>query len=219
MQLINNTRDGFNTIKEELRPLRLMVLEHRYVLDQLTAMNCGVCAKIGKSCCTFILANDADKGTLTKAIEDLDNLGKQMREEGVAEADIFSNWFNFDWMPSWLSAVLKIIMPIFCLLMLVCCGAQIIIHCVKRFSTKVVGMNYAETGIYSGIYRGPGKGEEENLFEIVELTMPSSHSLKTLDTTCCQHPIAPLLPPGRELITQGSSMQGYEDMTVKDEGQ
>lgn len=45
---------GQNAIREELRAICLMVMQHRYVLDLMTAMDGGVCAKIGASCCTFI---------------------------------------------------------------------------------------------------------------------------------------------------------------------
>lgn len=76
MQAISNMRNGFNAIKEELRPLRLMVLENRYALDQLTAMDGGVCAKLGKSCCTLVPSNDADNGSISKTIEDLSNHGQ-----------------------------------------------------------------------------------------------------------------------------------------------
>ena len=61
MKAINATEDGFNAIKEELRALRLMVMQHRYVLDLMTAMEGGVCRKIGSACCTYVPANDAEQ--------------------------------------------------------------------------------------------------------------------------------------------------------------
>ncbi|XP_069470568.1 uncharacterized protein [Ambystoma mexicanum] len=45
LQTINTTIKGFNAIKEELRAIRLMTLQNRYVLDMITAMDGGVCAK------------------------------------------------------------------------------------------------------------------------------------------------------------------------------
>ncbi|XP_078519009.1 syncytin-2-like [Lissotriton helveticus] len=209
MQLINNTRDGFNAVKEELRPLRLMVLEHRYVLDQLTAMNGGVCAKVGKSCCTFILANDADNGTLTKAIEDLDNLGKEMHEEGGADADLVNGWFDLNWMPSWLSAVLKFLMPIFCVLLLLCFGTQMLIYCVKRFSSQMIGMNYVGSGSYTGIRRDKGDNGETTMMSIVELTIPDSRPLPDIPVNSQYQAQVHRVPPHS---SQGDLMRPYETM-------
>ncbi|XP_078511783.1 uncharacterized protein LOC144770864 isoform X16 [Lissotriton helveticus] len=101
MKVINSTRDRLNAIREELNALRLMVLEHRYFLDILTAKDGGLCHRIGKSCCTFIPGNDEDNGSIPRAIEELTNLGKEMTEEGGAPADFIpTDWFDFGWMPS-----------------------------------------------------------------------------------------------------------------------
>ncbi|KAJ1088283.1 hypothetical protein NDU88_001441, partial [Pleurodeles waltl] len=47
MKAFNTTEDGFNAIKEELRAVRVMLMQHSFVLDLMTAMEGGVCAKIG----------------------------------------------------------------------------------------------------------------------------------------------------------------------------
>lgn len=72
--MMNSTELGLNSIKEELRALLLMVMQHRKVLDLMTAMEGGVCAKTGAACCTFIPGNDVDNGTVTLAIQSLHNL-------------------------------------------------------------------------------------------------------------------------------------------------
>ncbi|XP_069469152.1 uncharacterized protein [Ambystoma mexicanum] len=110
MMTINSTVNGFNAIKEELRAVRMVALQNRYVLDLLTAMEGGVCAKIGQSCCTFIPANDADNGTLTEAVSQLAQMhSKMMDESNGVNKD--KSWFSllWSWMPSWLSDGLKII--------------------------------------------------------------------------------------------------------------
>lgn len=223
MRALNNTRDGLNAINEELRPLRLMFLQHRYVLNMLTAMESGVCRKIRKSCCTFIPANNAPNGSLTKAIEDLDNLGKKSFEEGGARADIAMDWFDFSWMPSWLSALLKILVPVCGVLLLLCCVVQIMCHCVKRFSNKAVGMNYARTGIYrKSIHEDsrPGNGDKLALLEVVELTTSDSHLLQTTTDTQYQVPSAPPpLPPGRHPIRKDHSIDHYECLVDRPEGE
>ncbi|XP_069058670.1 uncharacterized protein [Pleurodeles waltl] len=52
MKTINATEDGFNAVKEEMQAVRVMLMQHRYVLDLMTAMEGGVCAKIGTACFT-----------------------------------------------------------------------------------------------------------------------------------------------------------------------
>ncbi|XP_078520550.1 uncharacterized protein LOC144785614 [Lissotriton helveticus] len=203
MQLVNNTRDGFNAVKEELRPLRLMVLKQHYVLDQLIAMNSGGCARMGKSfCCALILADDADNRTLTKAIEDLDNLGQQMPEDGSAKADVLSSWPNLDWMPSWLSAVLNFIMPILCVLVIVYCGTQIMLHYVRRLRYKKVEMNY--TDVNTGM-----QGEDVEIAVLnIERTVPDLHLEQVLSESEYQSRVH----GGPPLLSERDLVRPYETM-------
>lgn len=66
-------KDGFNAIKEELCAMRMM-MQHRYELDLMTAMEGGVCTKIRTACRTSVPANDGDNGTLSETIQTLHNL-------------------------------------------------------------------------------------------------------------------------------------------------
>ncbi|XP_069093476.1 syncytin-2-like [Pleurodeles waltl] len=137
MKTINATEDGFNAIKEELRALRLMIIQHRYVLDLVTAMEGGVCKKIGLACCTYVPANDADNGTLTQAIQTLHDLQKKMIDEGGAADRWFEGWF--EWVPSWMSGLFKALLPLIVLLLFMCLILQVIIACCKRMTAKLVG--------------------------------------------------------------------------------
>ncbi|KAJ1178289.1 hypothetical protein NDU88_003536 [Pleurodeles waltl] len=198
MGAINSTRDGLNT-KEKLRTLRLMVLQHRYVWDILTAMEGGVCRKIGSLCYTFVSANDAEKGSITNAIEDFNNIGNKMFDEGGAKADIFTNWFDFSWMPSWVSAILKMIVLVCGVLLLLCCAIQMIFHCVKKAGAKVECMNYA------GTKQRNRDAEDTALLDIVELTVIIMHTLQPRTVTE-NETTSPRLPPGR--------FQSQEDPSV-----
>lgn len=60
--LTSPTVTALKDVKLELRALRMMELQHRMVLDQLTASLGGVCVIVGTSCCTFIHANKEDGG-------------------------------------------------------------------------------------------------------------------------------------------------------------
>ncbi|XP_078514367.1 uncharacterized protein LOC144773301 [Lissotriton helveticus] len=215
MKAINSTRDGLNAIREELRPLRLMVLEHRYFLDMLTAKDGGLCHQIGKSCCTFIPGNDEDNGSIPRSIEELTNLGKEMTDEGGAPANIIpTDWFDFGWMPSWLTAILKLTIPIVGIVLLLCCAFQMGSHCIKKFSTKIVGMNYNNTGTckeadYEDMDRVPGDGTGIQL-EMSERATSTSHY---------NIPTAPPLPPGRNTPRGGPVSVRYECLLNRSDGE
>ncbi|XP_069460424.1 uncharacterized protein [Ambystoma mexicanum] len=123
IQLANDTEEGFNIIKVELRALRLMTMQNRYVLDLLTAMDGGVCRKIGSACCTFVPSEDTENGSLSHVIEAVHNLGEKMKMEGGAEA---STWFDniFSWVPSWLGTTVKFLIPAVVFLLLLFCLCQ-----------------------------------------------------------------------------------------------
>ncbi|XP_069485770.1 uncharacterized protein [Ambystoma mexicanum] len=129
IQLANDTEEGFNVIKVELRALRLMTMQNRYVLDLLTAMDGGVCRKIGSACCTFVPSEDADNGSLSHVIEAVHNLGERMKMEGGAEE---SMWFDniFSWVPSWLGMTVKFLMPAVVFLLFIFCLCQMGLRCV-----------------------------------------------------------------------------------------
>ncbi|XP_069473824.1 uncharacterized protein [Ambystoma mexicanum] len=128
IQLANDTEEGFNVIKVELRALRLMTMQNRYVLDLLTAMDGGVCRKIGSACCTFVPSENAENGSLSHVIEAVHNLGEKMKMEGGAED---SKWFNdlFSWVPSWLGVTMKFLMPAVVFLLFIFCLCQVGLRC------------------------------------------------------------------------------------------
>ncbi|XP_069471427.1 uncharacterized protein [Ambystoma mexicanum] len=131
IQLANDTEEGLNVIKIELRALCLMTMQNRYVLDLLTAMDGGVCRKIGGACCTFVPTEDADNGTLSHVISAVHNLGERMRVEGGAEE---STWFDnlFSWIPSWVNVAMKILIPIIVFMLLFFCVCQLGLQCCEK---------------------------------------------------------------------------------------
>ena len=137
MRLINDTEDGFNTIKEELCAIRIMVMQHCYVLDLMTTMECSVYATVG-TVCIFIPANEVKNGTLTEAMKALRSLQKKMVGEGGAPGEWFEGWA--DWLPPWMSGLFKTLLFIIVVSRTVYCGSQIVIACCKRVSTKIGGM-------------------------------------------------------------------------------
>ncbi|XP_069509806.1 syncytin-2-like [Ambystoma mexicanum] len=138
--MINTTIKGFNAIREELRVVRLMTLQNRYVLDMITAMDGGVFAKIGESCCTCIPSHDDENGTLTEAIDMLMKLHAQMIEEVEDIAD--DSWFVslFSWVPQWMADMFKFLGALLLLAMLGFCVIKIIISQCRKTAKKAIGM-------------------------------------------------------------------------------
>ncbi|XP_069480946.1 syncytin-B-like [Ambystoma mexicanum] len=140
LQTINTTIKGFNAIKEELRAIRLMTLPNRYVLDIITVMDGGVCAKIGESCCTFVPSHDEENGTLTETIGMLTTLKNQMTNE-TDEVDNDS-WFGnlFSWVPQWMADIFKILRALLAMVLLGFCVIKIIITQCQKTAKKAIGM-------------------------------------------------------------------------------
>ncbi|XP_069489924.1 uncharacterized protein [Ambystoma mexicanum] len=128
IQLANDTEEGFNMIKVELRALGLMTMQNRYVLDLLTAMDGGVCRKFGSACCTFVPSEDADNETLSHVIAAVHNLGERMKTEGGTN---LSTWFDnlFSWVPSWMGLTVKLLMPLIVFLPVIFCVCQLGLRC------------------------------------------------------------------------------------------
>ncbi|CAJ1074278.1 syncytin-2-like [Xyrichtys novacula] len=99
----NITIRALGDVKEELTALRMMELQDRTVLDQLTAASGGVCALVGTSRCTFIPENDADGGIIQQAIVNLTALRMAVDGDHVNKGD----WLS--WMTSgpWYHILLK----------------------------------------------------------------------------------------------------------------
>uniref|UniRef100_W5MKB0 Uncharacterized protein n=1 Tax=Lepisosteus oculatus TaxID=7918 RepID=W5MKB0_LEPOC len=87
---INITLEGLDAIKQELRGVRLMALQNRFMLDLQNAASGGVCALVEDSCCTHIPENDDDYGNLTLAIQHLKELkDKVNKERGIKDTPAF----------------------------------------------------------------------------------------------------------------------------------
>ncbi len=90
IKFMNDTTIIFDGIKQEMRGLRLMTLQNRLVLDQLTASQGGVCVIVGDSCCTYVPDNDADGHLIDQGIR---NITKAVVEMTIRER----NRDDWDW--------------------------------------------------------------------------------------------------------------------------
>ncbi|KAF7706857.1 hypothetical protein HF521_020111, partial [Silurus meridionalis] len=90
ISFMNATTAMMQGIRVELRGLRLTALQNRLVLDQLTAMQGGVCAVVGSTCCTYIPDNDADGHIIEQALKNITEASRRLGErETSAEQSFF----------------------------------------------------------------------------------------------------------------------------------
>ena len=94
MQFINSTRLVTTATKQDLTALRLVSMQNRLILDQLTAASGGVCAVIGTTCCTYIPDNDADSNIIFQGIQNMSRLAHTLQSRQVQDADWFSSFFT-----------------------------------------------------------------------------------------------------------------------------
>ncbi|MBN3318854.1 SYCY2 protein, partial [Atractosteus spatula] len=139
---INITLEGLDAIKQELRGVRLMALQNRFVLDLQNAVSGGVCALIGDSCCTYIPANDDDHGNLTLAIHHL----KQLKDRVNKERGIKDTPASFSWLESlfgpWGMFFFKLLTPVILVFLLLCCCMTRIIPTLRNMVMNMFTHQY-----------------------------------------------------------------------------
>ncbi|XP_056599721.1 endogenous retrovirus group 3 member 1 Env polyprotein-like isoform X2 [Triplophysa dalaica] len=136
LSLENDTAQALNLISNELKKMRVAVVQHRLALDILTAEKGGVCKMLGVSCC-FSIPDYADNVT---------DVVKHMRESVREPTPVDATWFQ--WLDSlsggwgyWITGtVIPVVMTILALLLFLPCMLQCVVGCVKRsvtsFTTK-----------------------------------------------------------------------------------
>ncbi|XP_056624379.1 syncytin-B-like [Triplophysa dalaica] len=85
LSLENDTAQALNLISNELKKMRVAVVQHRLALDILTAEKGGVCKMLGVSCC-FSIPDYADNIT---------DVVKHMRESVREPTPVDATWFQW----------------------------------------------------------------------------------------------------------------------------
>uniref|UniRef100_A0A3Q3IGE7 Uncharacterized protein n=1 Tax=Monopterus albus TaxID=43700 RepID=A0A3Q3IGE7_MONAL len=94
---VNHTRDAIRGIAEQLGPTSLMSWQNRMALHMLLAEKGGVCNMFGTFCCTSIPNNTSPDGSITKALEGLTALSKELAvNSGINNpfANLLESWFG-----------------------------------------------------------------------------------------------------------------------------
>uniref|UniRef100_A0A803JYR9 Envelope glycoprotein n=1 Tax=Xenopus tropicalis TaxID=8364 RepID=A0A803JYR9_XENTR len=101
--IINETTSSIHIINEELAQVRKVTLQNRMALDYLLAVEGGVCAIIGKECCTWIEDSHDQIEAHMHKVKELQQKARDISKEG---------WNPFSWMGNigtWLSSFLKLL--------------------------------------------------------------------------------------------------------------
>ncbi|XP_037400183.1 1-phosphatidylinositol 4,5-bisphosphate phosphodiesterase delta-3-A-like [Pygocentrus nattereri] len=83
MRLVNLTKVAVEGLSAQLSATSLMTIQNRMALDMLLAETGAVCHIFGDMCCTFIPNNAAPDGSVTKALEGLKALSKEMHDNFI----------------------------------------------------------------------------------------------------------------------------------------
>ncbi|KAI7810939.1 envelope protein [Triplophysa rosa] len=136
MRLSNLTRDAVEGLVEQLAPTSLMAVQNRIALDMILAEKGGVCSMIGEMCCTFIPNNTAPDGSVTRALNGLKALSKEMKEHSGIDNPM-DRWFN-RMFGGWKGIIIPIItsLGIF-LVVIVTCGCCCI-PCIRSLCNRMI---------------------------------------------------------------------------------
>lgn len=107
-------------LAEEQKTICTIVLQNRLTLDLITASQSGVYKLIDETCCTFIPEGYSTGGNIHEALKNLTVLQRYVADHtpGASTQD------GLAWLTSgpWWHMLLKILNPVFVVLLSVCCG-------------------------------------------------------------------------------------------------
>lgn len=132
MILSNLTINVTHEITREQTAMRLMILQNRLVLDSQG----GVCAIVGDACCTWIPANDADGGSIQKAISALKDLSAlELKDTAGSPQPNWLSWFSSS---TWTSLFFKMLTPVFIAFIILILFSCCLIPLVRRLISSTV---------------------------------------------------------------------------------
>lgn len=134
---INWTQTLGTALAEEQKAIRTMVLQNRLTLDLITASQGGVCKLIGETCCTYIPDGYTSGGDIYEALQNLTTLQKYMMNS-TPGVDAPQGWMAWLLSGPWWHLLLKVLTPVFGLLILICLCIGCILPCIRSLLTKMI---------------------------------------------------------------------------------
>lgn len=135
-RLANLTRDAVAGLSEQLAATSLMAVQNRMALDMLLAEKGGVCSMFGDQCCTFIPNNTAPDGSVTRALEGLRTLSKELKENSGIDNSL-GKWLDKlfgKWKMIIVSALISLSSAITVLVLCGCCC----IPCIRSLCNRII---------------------------------------------------------------------------------
>ncbi|KAJ0002675.1 hypothetical protein NQD34_007824 [Periophthalmus magnuspinnatus] len=127
-------------LADQLHPTSLVAFQNRMALDMFLAEKGGVCHIFHDQCCTFIPNNTAPDGSVTKALEGLRMLSREMHDAAGVD-NLVNTWLN-NVLGKWKGLVVSLVTSLVAVLdtfALVgcCCVPCICALCLKVINTAV----------------------------------------------------------------------------------
>ncbi|KAG7999822.1 Syncytin-1 [Nibea albiflora] len=136
LRLANLTRDAIEGLAEQLGPTSLMAVQNRMALDMLLAEKGGVCAMFGEVCCTYVPNNTAPDGSVTRALDGLRTLSRNMHEDSGL-GNPWDDWWTGKF-GQWKDLVMScMISAATFLAIMVTCGCCCI-PCIRSLSVRLI---------------------------------------------------------------------------------
>nr|QXP50143.1 envelope [Xenopus tropicalis] len=135
---LNNTLDGLTSLTEEVRQMRLVVLQNRASLDYILASKGGVCALIGDECCTYIS---------DKSLEVEDDISEARKSVAKLHAQNTGSWL-FSWLGQWGQQLFMYITSFIIFILGIFLVIKIISVCISKYTTSTIeSLPIRKTGI------------------------------------------------------------------------
>ncbi|XP_076827197.1 syncytin-B-like [Brachyhypopomus gauderio] len=136
LRLTNLTRDAIEGLSEQLRATSLMAVQNRMALDMLLAEKGGVCFMFGDNCCTFIPNNTAPDGSVTRALDGLKALSKEMQEaSGISNP--MEEWFTKVF-GKWKALIMSLFMSVAVFIAIVVICGCCCIPCIRSLTQRLI---------------------------------------------------------------------------------
>lgn len=166
MRLANLTREAVEGLAEQLAPTSLMAVQNRMALDMLLADKGSVCAMFGDLCCTYIPNNTVPDGKVTRALNGLRTLSRQMHENSGVSNPI-TDWMG-DTFGKWQNLIMSVLMSVAVFVaILVTCGCCCV-PCIRSLCVRFITTTIERKRGDHPMYQMPLLGVVEEAAALVE---------------------------------------------------